>query len=219
MTTTPKLRVHTYSVSVDGYGAGPGQSLDAPLGAGGERLHDWVVTTRTFHGMTGEAGGSTGVDDEYAQHLWRNVGATIMGRNMFGPVRGPWPDHAWTGWWGPNPPYHHDVFVLTHHPRPSVEMEGGTTFHFVADGIEAARERALDAAGGRDVIVAGGAATIRQYLRAGLIDELEIAVAPVLLGGGERLFDDGAGVPGYACTGFTAGENAVHVRFERSGGS
>ncbi|SEE80505.1 dihydrofolate reductase family protein [Jiangella alba] len=214
MTTTQKLRVHTFSVSVDGYGAGPGQSPRDPLGAGGERLHDWVVGTRTFHGMTGEPGGSTGVDDEFAQHLWRNVGASIMGRNMFGPVRGPWPDDAWTGWWGPNPPYHHPVFVLTHHPRASVQMEGGTTFHFVTDGIEAARERALDAADGRDVIVAGGAATIRQYLRAGLIDELEIAIAPVLLGRGERLFDDGVGVPGYTCTGFTAGENAVHARFE-----
>ncbi|SDU71231.1 Dihydrofolate reductase [Jiangella alkaliphila] len=213
MTTTQKLRVHMYSVSVDGYGAGPDQSLENPLGIGGEDLHDWAIATPTFDAADPTAAAPVGVDDEYVQRNWRNIGGTIMGRNMFGPVRGSWPDESWTGWWGPNPPYHHDVFVLTHHARPSVRMEGGTTFHFVTDGIEAARDQAFAAAGGRDVLVAGGAATIRQYLRAGLIDELEIAISPVLLGGGERLFDDGVGVPGYRCTGFTAGEKAVHVGF------
>ncbi|MBB5789278.1 dihydrofolate reductase family protein [Jiangella mangrovi] len=216
MTTTQKLRVHMFSVSVDGYGAGPEQSLENPLGIGGESLHDWAVVTPTFNAADPTAAASVGVDDDYVQRNWRNIGATIMGRNMFGPVRGDWPDETWTGWWGPNPPYHHPVFVLTHHARRPVEMAGGTTFHFVTDGIEAAREQALAAADGKDALVAGGAATIRQYLNAGLIDEMEIAISPVLLGGGERLFDDGAGFRGYTCTGFTAGEKAVHARFERA---
>lgn len=216
MTTTQKLRVHMFSVSVDGYGAGPDQTLETPLGIGGESLHDWAVATPTFNAADPTAAEPVSVDDEYVQRNWRNIGATIMGRNMFGPVRGDWPDENWTGWWGPNPPYHHPVFVLTHHARPSVEMAGGTTFHFVTDGIEAAREQALAAADGKDALVAGGAATIRQYLDAGLIDEMDIAISPVLLGSGERLFDDGAGFRGYTCTGFTAGEKAVHARFERA---
>src|SRR5262249_21818252 len=170
---------------------GPRQSLENPLGEGGMALHDWVFPTRTFreaHGM-GE-GGETGVDDDHAGSWNRNTGAYIMGRNMFGPVRGGWGDADWTGWWGEEPPYHAPVFVLTHHPRESLEMAGGTTFHFVTDGTEAALERARAAAGGLDVSIGGGAETARQYLRAGLVDEMEIHVAPVILGSGVRLFED-----------------------------
>jgi dihydrofolate reductase len=185
-----KLRVHNLSVSLDGYAAGPDQSLENPLGVGGERLHDWYFVTRYGRQMMGEEGGSTGVDNDYLERGDEGIGATIMGRNMFGPIRGEWPDHAWTGWWGDNPPYHHPTFVLTHYPRPSVEMVGGTVFHFVTDGIEAALERAFEAADGLDVRLAGGAATIQQYLRAGLVNELHVAIAPILLGGGARLLDD-----------------------------
>jgi dihydrofolate reductase len=185
-----KLRVNSFSVSLDGYGAGPDQSLDNPLGVGGERLHDWMFGTRTFQRMhSGGEGGSTGVDDEFAVRGFANIGAWILGRNMFGPVRGAWPDERWRGWWGDNPPYHCEVFVLTHHARQSFVMEGGTTFHFVTDGIHEALERARAAAGGRDVRLGGGVATIRQYLRAGLIDELHLAFAPVMLGAGEALFN------------------------------
>ncbi len=184
-----RLRVNAFSVSADGFGAGPDQSRDNPLGRGGEQLHDWVIPTRTFQGkVQRREGGTTGPDDDFAARAFENLGAWIMGRNMFGPVRGPWPDYEWKGWWGANPPYHVPVFVLTHHPRPPLEMEGGTVFHFVTDGIEAALEQARAAANGKDVRVGGGVATIRQYLGARLIDEMHLAVSPVLLGRGEALF-------------------------------
>jgi len=185
-----RLRVNSFSVSLDGYGAGPSQSVEQPLGVGGETVHRWMFGTRTFRQLYGNGGGSTDVDDEFAQRGFAKVGAWILGRNMFGPVRGAWPDESWRGWWGDNPPYHCDVFVLTHHARKSFAMEGGTTFHFVTGGIEEALERARKAAAGKDVRLGGGVATIQQYLRAGLIDELHIAFAPVLLGSGEALFED-----------------------------
>jgi dihydrofolate reductase len=212
----PKLRVHNISMSLDGYVAGPDQSLDNPLGVGGERLHDWAVATRTFHQMQGTDGGDEGLDNEFHLQGDAGIGATIMGRNMFGPIRGPWDDLEWTGWWGDNPPYHHPVFVLTHHPRPSVTMRGGTTFHFVDDGIESALTRAVDAAGGEDVRIGGGASTVQQYLRAGLIDEMHLAVVPILLGRGERLFDHLAGGPeGYECVKLACSPSVAHVRFAR----
>jgi dihydrofolate reductase len=211
----PKLRVNNFSVSLDGYAAGPGQDLDHPLGVGGERLHDWAFGTRTFREMFGEGGGSDGVDERFAAAGGEGLGATIMGRNMFGPVRDDWQGQYWTGWWGDNPPYHHDVFVLTHHPRPSFSMDGGTTFHFVTDGIESALDRAVTAANGQDVLIAGGAATIQQYLAAGLIDELHLAFAPVLLGGGERLFDNLDGPIGYDVAELVQGEAAMHARLLR----
>jgi dihydrofolate reductase len=183
-----KLRVHCFAVSLDGYGAGPGQSLANPLGVGGIALHEWFIPTRTFRKLFGNDGGATGIDDDFAARGVDNLGAWILGRNMFGPVRGPWPDDAWKGWWGDNPPYHVPVFVLTHHARAPIPMAGGTTFHFVTDGIHAALDRAKEAAAGRDIRVGGGAATIRQYLQAGLIDTMHVAVSPVLLGGGESLF-------------------------------
>jgi dihydrofolate reductase len=184
-----KLRVNCLSISLDGYAAGPDQSLEQPLGVGGAVLHEWAFTTRTFRRMLGKEDGSQGVDDQFAVASFAGVGAWILGRNMFGPVRGPWPDEAWKGWWGADPPYHTPVFVLTHHPRPALTMEGGTTFHFVTDGIHAALERATHAAGGKDVRLGGGAATIRQYLRAGLVDEFALAISPVIFGGGPRLFE------------------------------
>lgn len=183
-----KLRVSCFSISLDGYGAGPDQSLENPLGEGGLKLHEWFFPTRTFQEMIGSGvEGSTGVDEDFAARGMANVGAAILGRNMFGPVRGEWPDDSWKGWWGENPPYHAPVFVLTHHPRKSIEMEGGTTFHFVTDGIHSALERAREAAGGKDIRLGGGVATIRQYLKAGLIDEIHLAISPVLLGSGEHL--------------------------------
>src|SRR5688572_20962528 len=182
----PKLRVAAFTVSLDGYGAGPDQSLKDPLGVGGEGLHRWMVPTRTFQGMYGK-GGTTGVDDDFAARSFANVAAWIMGRNMFGPVRGPWPDEEWKGWWGDNPPYHVPVFVLTHHERPPLEMAGGTVFHFVTGGIGEALDRAREAAGRGDVRIGGGVATIREYLQTGLVDELHLAVSPVLLGSGENL--------------------------------
>ncbi len=184
----PKLRVENFSISLDGYGAGPDQSLETPLGIGGEELHGWLIPTRTFQKLYGKESGTTGADDDFAARGFANVGAWIMGRNMFGPVRGDWPDESWKGWWGENPPYHCPVFVLSHHPRASLAMAGGTVFHFVTDGIEAALQRAIEAANGRDVRLGGGTATIRQYLQAGLIDEMHFAVSPVLLGAGENLF-------------------------------
>ncbi len=186
-----KLRVDAFSISLDGYGAGPDQDMKEPLGRGGESLHEWMFPTRTFKGMSGKEG-KIGVDDTIVQHGFENVGAWIMGRNMFGPVRGPWPDDSWTGWWGEEPPFHHDVFVLTHHPRVSVSMAGGTTFHFVTDGIEAALERARAGAGDGDVAIGGGANVIQQYLAAGLVDEFQLHVVPILLGGGVRLFEGDA---------------------------
>lgn len=207
-----KLCVNAFTVSIDGYGAGPDQSLDNPLGRGGTRLHQWLLATRTFQQMHGKGEGSTGIDDDFAARGFDNIGAWILGRNMFGPVRGPWPDDSWRGWWGENPPYHVPVFVLTHHARKPIEMEGGTTFHFVTDGIEAALARAKDAAGGRDIRIGGGAATIRQYLKAGLVDEMHMAISPVLLGGGEPLLA-GIDLPdlGYEVSEHVVSDAATHV--------
>src|SRR5829696_3716896 len=170
-----KLRVHAFAISLDGYGAGPDQSLENPLGRGGTAMHEWVYPTRTFQQLFGNDEGTTGVDDDFAARGFDNIGAWILGRNMFGPVRGPWPDESWRGWWGENPPYHVPVFVFTHHPRPPLEMEGGTVFHFVTDGIHAALERARDAAGDREIRLLGGASVIRQYLEARLLDEMHLA--------------------------------------------
>ncbi|WGF87941.1 dihydrofolate reductase family protein [Marinivivus vitaminiproducens] len=212
-----KVRVAAFSVSLEGYGAGPDQSLQEPLGRGGETLHDWFVPTRTFKKVHGESDGTTGIDDTFAARGFEHVGAWIMGRNMFGPVRGDWPDASWKGWWGDNPPYHVPVFVLTHHTRAPVEMEGGTTFHFVMDGIEAALKRARHAAGGKDVLIGGGASVLRQYLQARLIDEMHLAIVPVLLGRGESLFE-GVSLPelGYRVTRHVAGEGATHVVIGRT---
>ena len=207
-----KLRVHSFAVSVDGYGAGSDQSLENPLGAGGVELHEWAFATRTFRQMFGSDGGTTGVDDDFAARGITNIGACILGRNMFGPVRGPWPDDTWKGWWGDNPPYHTPVFVLTNHPRASIAMAGGTTFHFVTDGIHAALDRARKGAEGRDVRLGGGVATIQQYLRAGLVDEMHLAVVAILLGSGEPLFA-GIDLPrlGYECTEHVLTPSAMHV--------
>jgi dihydrofolate reductase len=205
------------SMSLDGYAAGPRQSLENPLGERGESLHEWAFVTRGFRAMQGKEGGEIGVDDEQAMAWGRNTGATIMGRNMFGPIRGPWGEERWTGWWGDDPPYHTPVFVLTHHARKSVEMEGGTTFHFVTDGIEAALERARAAADGSDVSIGGGAATVRQYLRAGLVDEFRVHVVPLLLGDGERLFEglDGA-TAHYECVESVGSPAVTHYTFARA---
>jgi len=207
-----KVRVESFSISLDGFGAGPNQGLENPLGVGGHSLHKWAWVTRTFQQVHGKEGGATGIDDDFAALGFRNIGAWILGRNMFGPIRGPWPDNSWKGWWGEEPPYHCPVFVLTHHPRPSLEMKGGTIFHFVTAGIHEALRLARSAAGDKDIRIGGGAATIQQYLRAGLIDECHIAIAPVLLGSGERLF---AGVDlvalGYECVEHVGTPNATHV--------
>lgn len=215
--TMSKLRVESYTLSIDGFGAGPEQSLENPLGIGGTRLHAWAFPTRTFQSkLFGKADGETGIDEDFAARGFDNVGAWIMGRNMFGPVRGPWPDESWKGWWGDNPVYHMPVFVLTHHPRAPLVMEGGTTFHFVTDGIHAALERAREAAGGRDVRIGGGADTIRQYLQERLIDELHIAISPIVLGSGERLFEGINLVElGYSCTRHEATERATHLVLTR----
>jgi dihydrofolate reductase len=207
-----KLRVHCFCISLDGYGAGPRQTLATPLGVGGEDLHGWFVATRAFKELFGKPGGNTGPDNDFAARGLENIGAWILGRNMFGPIRGDWPDDAWKGWWGEEPPYRCDVFVLTHHPRAPLAMKGGTTFHFVTDGIHAALERARKSAGGRDVRVGGGASTIRQYLEASLIDEMHFAVSPVLLGSGEHLL---GGLDllalGYQCTQHVNTPTATHV--------
>ena len=213
-----KLRVGSFTLSLDGFGAGPHQDLAHPLGIGGQALHGWAMATRTFQQkLFGGDGGETGVDDDFAQRGFDNMGAWILGRNMFGPVRGPWPDASWRGWWGDNPVYQVPVFVLTHHARPPLVMEGGTTFHFVTEGPEVALQRARAAAGDRDVRVGGGVHTIQQYLRLRLIDELHIAIAPVLLGSGERLFD-GVDLPalGYACVQHVATPRATHIVLSRS---
>jgi len=213
-----KVRVNAFSISVDGYGAGPEQNQDNPLGRGGESLHDWFVPTRGFQRVYGREGGTTGTDDEMGKGSMENLGAWIMGRNMFGPVRGEWPDFEWKGWWGDNPPYHVPTFILTHHARAPIQMEGGTTFHFVTGGIHEALERAREAANGMDVRIGGGASTIQQYLRAGLIDELHFAISPVLLGAGERLFEGvDARALGYECVEFVATEKATHVVLRRQG--
>jgi len=212
----PKLRVHCFAISLDGYGAGPGQNLENPLGVGGFALHQWLFPTRTFQTMLGKEGGTTGPDDDFAARGFADIGAWILGRNMFGPVRGSWPDEAWKGWWGDNPPYHVPVFVLTHHPRASIAMEGGTTFHFITDGIHAALKRATEAAEGNDIRLGGGVATIRQYLCAGLIDEMHLAISPILLGSGEHLLG-GIDVTklGYECTEHVPTANTTHVVLTR----
>lgn len=211
-----KVRVASFSISVDGFGAGPRQDISNPLGARGLELHSWLFSTETFKKMTGHGGGTTGVDNDFASLSFENVGAWILGRNMFGPVRGPWPDEAWKGWWGEEPPYHVPVFVLTHHGRKVLEMKGGTTFHFVSDGIESALMLAKDAARGKDVRIGGGVATIRQYLRAGKVDEMHLVMSPVLMGDGENLF---AGMDlygmGFRVVRTVAGENATHLVMER----
>jgi dihydrofolate reductase len=216
----PKVRVHNFTISVDGYGAGPDQSLDTPLGIGGEELHEWMFRTRAWHEMHGDDGGETGLDDRFMAAGHEGIGAFVMGRNMFGPIRGPWGDDDWKGWWGDNPPYHHDVYVLTHHDHDPIEMAGGTTFHFVADGPEAALDRARASAGEQDVLIAGGASTIQQYLRAGSIDELHVVISPRLLGRGERLFDGLDTVPDrYDVVDVVASPSRVaHVRLARKGG-
>lgn len=215
-----KLRVNAFGISLDGYGAGPDQSLDNPMGVGGMALHQWVLGTKTFQklhadfagSLIGDAPGREDLDDRFAARGFENLGAWIMGRNMFGPIRGSWIDDAWKGWWGENPPYHVPVFVLTHHARAPIEMAGGTTFHFVTDGIHAALDRAREAAGGKDIRLGGGVATVRAYLAAGLIDEMHLAIGRALLGRGEHLF---AGIDtarlGYKCTEHAASDLATHV--------
>jgi dihydrofolate reductase len=214
-----KVRVANFSLSIDGFGAGPAQDLEHPLGENGMELHEWLFNTRTFRTMQGGEGGAAGIDDSVAARGLAGVGAWILGRNMFGPVRGPWPDESWRGWWGETPSFHAPVFVLTHQVRPPLQMQGGTTFTFVTDGIRAALDRALNAAHGKDVQIGGGASTIRQYLREGLIDELHLAIARVLLGKGEALFE---GMNwrslGYRCKECVAGENATHVTITKQGG-
>jgi len=207
-----RLSVRCFSVSLDGFGAGPAQDVDNPLGAGGLALHTWFFATRTFKQLHGGEGGETGVDDDFAARGFDNVGAWILGRNMFGPVRGRWPDESWKGWWGDTPPYHTPVFVLTHHERAPLTMKGGTVFHFVTGGIREALERAKDAAGDRDVRLGGGVATIRQYVEARLLDELHLALVPVVLGSGEHLFSglDLARL-GYRCTEHAMTPGAMHV--------
>ena len=211
-----KVRVAGFSISLDGFGAGPEQSLEHPLGRRGEELHQWIYGTRFFRTMIGEEGGSDGVDQAYAHRAMSGFGAFILGRNMFGPIRGPWPDESWKGWWGANPPYHAPTFVLTHYPRDPIEMEGGTTFIFVTEGIEAALEQARAAAGGLDGKIGGGVETVRQYLRAGLIDELHFALSPVVLGQGEALFS-GIDLPalGFRVTEHQASEHATHIVLAR----
>ena len=211
-----KVRVAAFSISIDGFGAGPRQDLQNPLGVRGTELHEWFFHTEIFKKIQGQSGGSTGVDNQMAAQGFENVGAWILGRNMFGPVRGAWQDDSWKGWWGANPPYHTPVFVLTHHARAPLEMEGGTTFYFVAEGAESALKQAKEAARGKDVRIGGGVSVLRQYLVAGLIDEMHLAVSPALMGEGENLF---AGINlhqlGYAVARIVAGENATHVFVKR----
>jgi len=213
-----RLRVESFTLSIDGFGAGPDQDLDNPLGVGGVSLHGWAMTTRTFQrNLFGSESGETGVDDDFAARGFENIGARILGRNMFGPVRGPWPDESWRGWWGENPVYHVPVFVLTHHARAPLVMEGGTMFHFGTDGVDAALARAREAAKGKDVRVGGGVNVIQQYLRRRLIDEMHIVISPVLLGSGERLFE-GVDLPalGYSCTRHVATSRATHLVLSRA---
>jgi dihydrofolate reductase len=201
------------TISLDGFAAGPRQSLENPLGEGGEALHDWAVATRSFRTTHGSEGGETGLDDDHVARWTHDLGATIMGRNMFGPIRGPW-EGEWNGWWGDEPPFRHPVFVLTHHPREPLVL-GETTFHFVTDGIDAALDRARAAAGGADVTIGGGADTIRQYLRAGLVDAFELHVVPLLLGSGERLFDDVDLAGRYVCEELESSPAAAHFSYRR----
>ncbi|HZJ54015.1 MAG TPA: dihydrofolate reductase family protein [Myxococcaceae bacterium] len=211
-----RLRVHAFALSLDGFGAGPGQDLQHPLGVGGEALHAWVFPTRTFQRMFGDQSGTTGVDDGFAARGFEGLGAWILGRHMFGPVRGAWPDESWKGWWGEEPPYHVPVFVLTHHPRRELAMKGGTTFHFVTGGIQEALARARDAAGDRDVRLGGGVFTVRQYLEAGLVDLVHLAFSPVFLGKGENLLS-GIDLPGlgFRVSEHVPGEKATHVVLTR----
>ena len=216
-TSPPRLRVHSFGISLDGFSAGPDQDLEHPLGVGGEALMEWFFPTRIWQEIHGEVGaGETGVDNRMAAQGFEGIGAWILGRNMFGPVRGPWPDESWKGWWGDEPPYHVPTFVLTHHARPPLTMKGGTEFRFVTGGIHAALAEARAAAGSRDIRLGGGVATIREYLKASLIDELHLAVRPVLLGRGEALLT-GLNLPdlGYKCTGHAMGERAMHVTLQR----
>jgi len=212
-----KVRVAAFSISLDGFGAGPRQSLENPLGVRGPEMFSWFFQTQVFQKMHGGDGGATGIDNDLAKQGFENVGAWILGRNMFGPVRGPWPDDSWKGWWGEEPPYHTPVFVLTHQARAPLEMKGGTTFYFVTDGVESALQQAKEAARGKDVRVGGGVATIRQYLAAGAIDEMHLALSPVLLGEGENLF---AGINldhlGFKIERTVAGENATHFFLTKS---
>ncbi|HEY1463521.1 MAG TPA: dihydrofolate reductase family protein [Terriglobales bacterium] len=212
-----KVRVAAFSVSLDGFGAGPRQDINNPLGVRGMELHQWFFRTEVFKKMQRQSGGSQAADNDVALQSFENVGAWILGRNMFGPVRGPWEDDSWKGWWGPNPPYHVPVFVLTHHARPPLEMEGGTTFHFVTDGIQSALQQAKAAAKGKDVRIGGGVSTIRQYVMAELVDEMQISISPVLMGEGENLF---AGIDfaklGFAPAKTILGENVMHVVIQRT---
>jgi dihydrofolate reductase len=211
-----QVRVASFGVSLDGFSAGPAQDLQHPLGVGGERMFQWFFATRAWRRMHGQDGGEDGVDHRMAERSFENVGAWILGRNMFGPVRGPWPDETWRGWWGEEPPYHVPVFVLTHYPRAPLAMQGGTTFHFVTGGIEAALAQAKEAAGGRDVRIGGGVSTVRQYLQARLVDEMHVAVGATLLGRGEALWQ-GLDLPalGYRCAETIPGERATHVILRR----
>jgi len=212
----PKLRVHSFALSIDGYGAGPSQDLNNPLGVNGPELMEWFFHTRVWRSMHGQPGGETGVDNAMAEQGFAGIGAWILGRNMFGPVRGPWPDDNWKGWWGEEPPYHTPAFVLTHHARAPLVMAGGTTFHFVTQDMHKALELASAAARTRDVRLGGGVATIRQYLQARLIDELHLALRPVLLGSGEHLLRDiDLRALGYECVKHVAGERATHVFLRR----
>lgn len=211
----PQLRVHNFAVSLDGFGAGLEQSLEAPLGVGAEALHEWVFATRTGLAMIGQEGGTEGVDDRFLRAGEEGIGATIMGRNMFGPVRGPWPDESWRGWWGKVPPYHHPVYVLTHFPRPELPMEGGTVFRFVEATPREVLALAVEAAGGLDVRLGGGVSTVRAFLAESLVDELHVAIAPVFLGADERLFGDGAPPEGYVSDPIVAGEGAAHAVIRR----
>jgi dihydrofolate reductase len=213
-----KVRVNSFAVSLDGYGAGPRQSVETPLGVGGEALHEWFFPTRTFQAMFGKDEGTTGVDEDYARRGMENLGAWILGRHMFAPSRGAWPDDGWKGWWGDNPPYHVPVFVLTHHPRKSIEMQGGTVFHFVTGGIDEALFLAKEAAGAKDVRIGGGVETVRQYLKARLVDEMHLAISPILLGSGEHLLAGlDLGALGYRVAGCEMSKAAMHVRLVGAG--
>jgi dihydrofolate reductase len=218
MNSMSKVRVAAFSVSIDGFGAGPRQDLQNPLGVRGTEIFSWFFQTEVFKKIHGEGGGgSRGVDNDFALRSFENVGAWIMGRNMFGPVRGPWPDDSWKGWWGPNPPYHTPVFVLTHHARATLEMEGGTTFHFITDGVESALRQAKEAAGGKDVRIGGGVSLVHQYLNGGQIDEMHLALSPVLMSEGEHFF---SGIDlhrlGFTKVQTVAGENATHILIKKS---
>ena len=211
-----KVRIHSFSISIDGYGAGPNQNLETPLGIGGEELHIWMIKTDFFQKLYGDGEGTKGIDNTFTERGFVNIGAWILGRNMFGPIRGDWADDSWKGWWGENPPYHCPVFVLTHHARPSITMDGGTTFHFVTEGIHTALERARAAASGKDIRIGGGVNVIRQYLQERLVDEMHIPISPIVLGAGEHLF---AGINllelGYKLTEQANTPDAMHLVFTK----